>query len=127
MNCFPQEQSVDIEAKIYGFIEAVDSMPLEAIEQACSNFKEGKAKGQSLDFAPASARFSVEVERCLSVIKARKRLENKQITAPQQSENVVYLMDTPQGQKKMEELQQALSTNDPNAIDSLIKKYGYDK
>ncbi|MBZ9894227.1 hypothetical protein LB545_07700 [Mesorhizobium sp. BR1-1-6] len=63
------------------FESSVAGLSAQAIIEACQRFRDGLVEGQSLDYAPATARFAAEARRRQEFIDAKK-VATRSLPAP---------------------------------------------
>lgn len=79
LNSFPRQASSDIQGLLLTFDEDLNGIASAAIVEAAENFRRGLVEGQSLDYAPSSARFCAEARRIHDLLPYRNR---KALPAP---------------------------------------------
>lgn len=62
-NSFPQQQGINAELQLAGYLECVEDQSGQAVEQACARYRRGDVVGHDPRFLPSSAQFTAEVRK----------------------------------------------------------------
>lgn len=62
-NSFPQQQGINAELQLAGYLECVEDQSGQAVEQACVRYRRGDVAGHDARFLPSSAQFTAEVRK----------------------------------------------------------------